>query len=133
MICWLIEGLGICNKLRLIKRWTNMIKKRCYKLIDLRIEYNYFTNLLFFQNSHINSYSDGPFVHWVDSRITDTTLRRLFLSIHLVSLSVPYIGGLCCLGFLLLQHSWPCCHTIAVLFQYTHDLYHLICEFLLHS
>lgn len=39
-----------------------------------------------FKNSHINSYSDGLFVRWVDLGIPGTTLSRLFLSIHLVSL-----------------------------------------------
>lgn len=57
----------------------------------------------------------------------------VFLSIHLNSLSDPYIGGFCRLGFLLLQHSEPRCHMIAVQFQYTDDFYRLIGEFLLHS
>lgn len=83
----------------------NNFKERCSKLIDLRILYNYFTNFLFIQNSHINSYSDGPFVRWVDWRIPGISFSRPFFVHSSGFTSVPYIVDLCCLRFLLVQYS----------------------------
>lgn len=73
---------------------------------------------------NILRYRVCPFIHWVDLNVK---------VVYLVLLSVSYIGGLCCLWFLLLLHSRPRCQTIAVSFQYTHDLYLPIGEILLHS
>lgn len=58
-----------------------------------------------------------------------------FLSPHLNSLTctIPYIAALSRRDFVLIQYSCPRSHANAVLFYFTHDLYHLIDEFLFYS